>query len=102
MALSEKQNKLDKVKWLKSEVLGYDACGSFAYCCKCDKSLENPCEHALKKFNAAERMRAAREAKKAKTAPPSPAASAATAASVSVQNRKSSALEKERTNNETE
>lgn len=97
MALSEKQNKLDKVKWLKSEVLGYDACGSFAYCCKCDKSLENPCEHALKKFNAAERMRAAREAKKAKAVPPHSAVSA----SVPEPNRKNSALEKDR-NSETE
>ena len=32
-------------------MLGSDACGSFNYCCHCNKSVENPCENALNTFN---------------------------------------------------
>ncbi len=52
MALTKKQQELDVIKWLKSEELGHDACGTFDYCAKCDMSVENPCEKAYKKFNA--------------------------------------------------
>ena len=52
MALTKKQKELDIVKWEKSIALGKDACGTFDYCVKCDKSLENPCDKAYKKFNA--------------------------------------------------
>ncbi len=52
MALTKKQRELDAVKWLKSEELGQDACGTFDYCACCNKALENPCDKAYKKFNA--------------------------------------------------
>ncbi len=52
MALTKKQQELDMMKWIKSQELGLDACGSFDYCVKCDKNLENPCDKAFKKFNA--------------------------------------------------
>ncbi len=51
MAITKKQQELDVAKWLKSEEIGADACGSFDYCAKCDKSLENPCDKAFKAFN---------------------------------------------------
>ncbi len=51
MALTKKQKELDEKKWLKSEEQGYDACGSFDYCVKCDKNKENPCDKAFKAFN---------------------------------------------------
>ncbi len=51
MAITKKQQELDLAKWLKSEEMGADACGSFDYCVKCDKSLENPCEKAFNAFN---------------------------------------------------
>ncbi len=51
MAITKKQSELDIIKWEKSVELGYDACGSFDYCAKCDKALENPCEKAYAKFN---------------------------------------------------
>ena len=52
MAITKKQQELDQIKWLKSEELGKDACGSFDYCAHCDKTLENPCDKAYKKLNA--------------------------------------------------
>ena len=51
MAVSKKQQELDLLKWQKSEELGADACGTFDYCAKCDKTKENPCEKAFKAFN---------------------------------------------------
>ena len=50
MATSDKQRELDEIKWNKSAMLGFDACGSFDYCKCCDKALENPCEMAHNKF----------------------------------------------------
>ena len=41
-----KQTELDVKKWLDSERAGIDTCGSYEYCAKCDKSLENPCASA--------------------------------------------------------
>ncbi len=52
MAITKKQQELDLIKWQKSEEIGADACGTFDYCAKCDKSLENPCDKAYKAFNA--------------------------------------------------
>lgn len=55
MAISEKQKELDLIKWQKSELLGRDACGTFDYCVKCNKSNENPCEKALADYSAPEK-----------------------------------------------
>lgn len=52
MAISKKQKELDVMKWEKSIAMNKDACGSFDFCVKCDKNLENPCEKAFNKFNA--------------------------------------------------
>lgn len=51
MAITKKQQELDQMKWEKSIEQGFDACGSFDFCVKCDKSLENPCDKAFAKFN---------------------------------------------------
>ena len=51
MSLSVKQKELDLIKWEKSQLLGADACGSFNYCCHCNKAIENPCENALNILN---------------------------------------------------
>lgn len=51
MAISKKQQELDVIKWEKSQRMNADACGTFDYCEKCDKTLENPCDKAYKKFN---------------------------------------------------
>ena len=51
MAITKKQQELDKIKWEKSVEMGADACGTFDYCVNCDKSLENPCDKAFKATN---------------------------------------------------
>lgn len=33
-----------------SERLGYDTCGTYKFCGKCNKSLENPCAVAKSKY----------------------------------------------------
>jgi len=50
MTIAEKQKELDLAKWNKSQSLRLDACGTFDYCCNCDKGLKNPCAHAYSKF----------------------------------------------------
>lgn len=49
--LKNKQNELDKKKWLDSEY-GEDTCGSYAFCAKCDKAKEYPCANAFYLFRA--------------------------------------------------
>lgn len=51
MAITKRQQELDLIKWNKSVEMGSDACGSFDYCAKCDKSKENPCDKAYVAFN---------------------------------------------------
>ncbi len=51
MAITKKQMELDKMKWEESERAGKDACGTFEFCVKCDKSLENPCDKAYTAYN---------------------------------------------------
>ena len=50
MAITKKQIELDKMKWEVSQKEGRDACGSFDFCVKCDKALENPCHKAFTKY----------------------------------------------------
>ncbi len=52
--MTVKQSELDLKKWLDSEQAGSDTCGSYAYCAKCDKSLENPCACAFAKMETVE------------------------------------------------
>lgn len=56
MALTKKQKELDVAKWLKSEEIGKDACGSYSYCESCDKTKENPCDKALKLYNKIKKL----------------------------------------------
>lgn len=41
------QQKIDYNKWLESEKLHKNMCGSYDFCHYCDKSLTNPCVHAV-------------------------------------------------------
>ena len=68
MAITEKQRELDEAKWLKSEVLGFDACGTFDYCANCDKANENPCDEAFKSYSKPVKKTACKTAAKKTTA----------------------------------
>lgn len=64
--LTKKQQELDEKKWNDSQKAGYDTCGTYDYCSKCDKSLENPCDKAVKASKAnAEKPAKKSRAKKA-------------------------------------
>ena len=51
--LTKKQQELDLKKWNDSQMAGYDTCGTYDFCSNCDKSLENPCDKALKASKSA-------------------------------------------------
>ena len=51
--LTKKQQEMDIKKWNDSQRAGYDTCGTYDHCSKCDKSLENPCDKALKASKSA-------------------------------------------------
>ena len=48
--ISDKQKIFNEKKWFDSIRYGKDMCGEYDFCCKCDKSLENPCEKAQEKY----------------------------------------------------
>lgn len=48
--MDKKQKEIDIKKWLESEEINKDLCGSYPFCKYCDKSLEDPCSHAYKKM----------------------------------------------------
>lgn len=50
--LAERQHVLDVDKWLASESAGYDLCGSFPFCVRCDKAETHPCARAEARFTA--------------------------------------------------
>lgn len=64
MAISKKQEELDEIKWYIGQELGCDPCGTFAYCSKCKKDEENPCEKALKRYKESERKKTKRKQSK--------------------------------------
>lgn len=66
MGISKKQKELDKIKWDIGEERGCDPCGTFAYCEKCKKHEENPCEKAFKRYKDSERKKEKRREKKCK------------------------------------
>ena len=41
------QKKIDYDKWIESEKLHKDMCGSYDFCKYCDKTLKNPCASAV-------------------------------------------------------
>ena len=51
MSTSKRQAEFDLQKWYDSENAGYDLCGEFAFCGKCNKNLENPCAVAYEAYN---------------------------------------------------
>ena len=44
------QNDLDIKKWLESEKINRDLCGTYPFCEYCDKSLKFPCAEAYKLY----------------------------------------------------
>ena len=52
MSVSKKQSELDLKKWYESENAGYDLCGEFDFCSKCDKAIENPCAAAYEVYHS--------------------------------------------------
>ncbi len=65
MAITKRQQQLDEMKWNKSVEMGADACGTFDFCAKCDKTKENPCDKAYMAFNKKPATKKATTAKKA-------------------------------------
>lgn len=63
--LTKKQRILDNNKWFDSEKAGKDLCGTYEFCKLCDKSVENPCHKAFKKydFNPTDKKRAFKRVK---------------------------------------
>lgn len=57
MATSKKQEELDEIKWYLGQELGCDPCGTFAYCKKCKREEENPCEKALERYKNSEKKK---------------------------------------------
>lgn len=51
MNKEERQNVLDVQKWIDSEQSGYDRCGSYDFCEKCNKEESYPCAVAYDAFN---------------------------------------------------
>ncbi|MBQ7913475.1 MAG: hypothetical protein IJ308_07030 [Clostridia bacterium] len=49
MNYKAEQEKFDKIKWYDSIVVGYDRCGSYDFCAKCDKTETYPCARAMHK-----------------------------------------------------
>ena len=49
------QKEIDIKKWLESEEVNLDLCGTYPFCKYCNKELENPCSHAIKKMNEVEK-----------------------------------------------
>lgn len=45
-ALAARQHEFDVDKWLASEAAGYDLCGSFTFCARCEKFEQHPCARA--------------------------------------------------------
>lgn len=57
------QMKLDQKKWLDSIKYGKDMCGSYDYCCVCDKNEQSPCEKAFIKYEESQKSKNKAKAK---------------------------------------
>ena len=44
--LARRQHELDVDKWIASEAAGYDLCGSFTFCARCERMEMYPCARA--------------------------------------------------------
>lgn len=50
MDYSKKQEELDLIKWVDSEIKNYDTCGEYDYCSNCNKNEAYPCAYAYEKY----------------------------------------------------
>lgn len=50
MDYSKKQEELDLIKWIDSEIKNYDTCGEYNYCANCNKENAYPCAYAYETF----------------------------------------------------
>lgn len=58
------QKKIDYDKWIESEKLHKDLCGSYDFCKYCNKSLANPCANAVDAIQVALKETAYRKSAK--------------------------------------
>lgn len=49
------QDKFDKTKWFDSIAVGYDRCGTYAFCGDCEKSEKYPCARAYARWYRTEK-----------------------------------------------
>lgn len=52
--LLKKQEELDVIKWLESEMRGQDRCGDYEYCVMCHIDDSQPCARAFERFRASQ------------------------------------------------
>ena len=50
MDYSKRQEELDLIKWVDSEMKNYDTCGEYNYCANCNKENAYPCAYAYEAF----------------------------------------------------
>ena len=50
--MDKTQKEFDVEKWIESEKVNMDLCGTYPFCKYCDKSLSDPCSHAINKMKA--------------------------------------------------
>lgn len=55
-----KQKDFDIQKWNDSKTKHKDMCGSYDFCCVCDKKVKNPCEKAYSKYSKMNKIRKAK------------------------------------------
>ena len=58
--ISNKQKILDIKKWQDSQQHNKDMCGTYEFCCVCDKLKENPCDISSTKFYKMNKTRRAK------------------------------------------
>ena len=51
------QDKFDKIKWYDSIAVGYDCCGDYDFCEKCNKSENYPCARAMERKDKKDKKR---------------------------------------------
>ena len=56
MDFKAQQDRFDEIKWYDSIVAGYDRCGTYEFCGRCDKEEENPCAQAAYRYRRGTRI----------------------------------------------
>ena len=52
-----RQEEFDKTKWYDSITVGYDCCGSYPFCDKCNKQESYPCARAMQRKEGKKKVR---------------------------------------------